>query len=198
MSFTYQKWNKLESEQRIINTLNDGDRSFGELLKLTELSKPVLSERLRSLIEQGKIESVAEPKIKRFLYHLNYGSLDKMEEVHLKIHGLSKYILTGLAKFAKDSSISDEEYRTKLYDGIASLLSLKIYAVRVAPKSAQREWLKNALGLEFMGIMPKLFPENRNVLPGRLKGTPSKDIKDVDSLLEYLDMIIEKMKSVSS
>ena len=55
MPFKYQKWIKWESEKSIITALSDGKKRFGELIGPTDLSKPVLSQRLNELIEKGKI-----------------------------------------------------------------------------------------------------------------------------------------------
>jgi len=202
MPFTHQKWTKRQSEQRILNYLSGGDRSFSELLKLTDLSKSVLSERLNILTKQGKIELVPEPKIKRFLYHLVYDSLDDLEKGVVLLHGLSNYALACLEKSAKDSSIDNEEYASRLTEGIMILFNFRMLEHTIAPKPVQEEWLKATLGLEFVRKMPKLFPKDRKVLPYILDGmTPkeqaiyeSEEAKEAaNQLLEYLNALVEKL-----
>jgi len=200
--FTYQKWKKRESEQRIINALNDGDKRFGNLLKLTDLSKPVLGERIKSLTKQGKIEVVPKIETRRFVYHLVYESLDDVEKGLVLLHGLCNYAVGCLEKFAKDSSISDKEYASMFMEGILILFNFGMLKHTLAPKQVKEEWLKTILGLEFSRRMPTLFPENRTVLPYLIDGMSpkeqaiykSKDVKEAaNRLLEHLNMMIEKL-----
>jgi len=202
--FTYQKWKKRESEQKIINALSDGNKSFGDLLDLTNLSKPVLSKRLKSLIKQNKIEVVPETEAKRFLYRLIYESLDATEKALVILHELSKYVVTFLEKSAKDPTISDKEYVNMLIEGISMLWKFRMFAYTLAPKSVREEWLKTTVGLEFVREIPKLFPENRNLLPHMLYEIPleeqtifkSKDLKQTaDRLLEYLNKALNKLST---
>lgn len=198
---SFQKWIKWKSERAIINALNEGDRSFSELIDLTDLSKPVLSQRLKELERAGKIESVPEMKTKRFLYHLNHEALDTIDELHIKLHIVSKIIVYYLANFARDSSISDEEYVTKLEKGLYWLFDFRMMAYRVSPSDVQKEWLKTTLGLEFVSSLSDLFPENREILEYLTKDKPSKELsilkardaeKAAKQLIEFLDKIIEK------
>lgn len=167
---SYQKWIKWESERAIINALHDGDKSFTELVGLTDLSKPVLSLRLKELEKRGKIKTVPDLKTKRFLYHLNLKSLDDHDKRYIEHHMFSKLIVLYLKERAKDSSISDEEYATRLMDFVFRLFSLKMRAYRAAPLEIQREWLKTTLGLEFVESIPELFPEKRELLKYLTKG----------------------------
>jgi len=202
MSFTYQQWKKQESEQRILNTLNDGDRSFSDLLELTELSKPVLSDRLKGLKKQAKIKIVPETETKRFLYQLVYESLDDVEKSFVLIHVLSKYVVMYAAKLARNSSVSDEEYSKQLVQDVSTLFTFRMLAHTIAPGPVKGEWLKTTLGLEFVKMMPKLFPENRNILPHVLDGMSPKEQAIYSSeeteeaakqVLEYLENIVEKL-----
>lgn len=202
MVFTYQQWKKRESEQRIINALNDGDKSFGDLLEQTELSKPILSKRLKSLTKQDKIDIVPEKKTKRFLYHLLYESLDDVEKSLVLLHVLSKYAVAYLAKFAKDPSVSNEEYVKRLMVGIKILFTFKMWATFLAPKPVQVEWYKNTLGLEFVRMMPKLLSENRPILPYIFDEMSPKEqavyksenVKEAaNQLLEHLKTLVEKL-----
>jgi len=202
MSFTYQQWKKRESEQRIINALSEGDLSFGELLESTELSKPVLSERLKGLDGKGKIEIVPDTKTKRFLYHLISESLDSVEEALFLLHALSMYVVKSLAKFAKDSSMSNEEFKTKLVEGIRILFTFKMYSYRLAPKAAQTEWLRNTLGLEFVKMMPQILHEERDILSYAIMGLSSEEVaifesEDVEEaanrLIGYLKKAIKRI-----
>jgi len=202
MTFTYQRWKKQQSEQRILDSLSDRDRSFSNLLKLTDLSKSVLSERLSSLTKQGKIELVPETKTKRFLYHLIDESLDDVEKSLVLFHVLSNYAVGFLEKFAKDSSLSDKEYASRLTEGVMILFNFRMLEHTIAPKPVQEEWLKTTLGLEFVRKIPKLFPKNRVVLPYMLDGMSpkeqaiyeSKDAEEAaNQLLEHLNTLVEKL-----
>jgi len=202
MTFTHQKWNKQQSEQRIFNYLSDGDRRFSDLLELTGLSKSVLSERLDNLTKQGKIELVPDQRIKRFLYHLIYDSLDDLEKVLVMLHGVSNYIVRYLEKLAEDSAISDKEYANRLMEGVLTLFNFRMLKHSVTPRPIQEEWLKTTLGLEFVKKMPRLLPENRNIFPYILDGMSpkeqalykSKETKEAaNRLLEYLNMIVKKI-----
>jgi len=66
----YHRKIKIDSEIRIIFSLFEKDMRFTELFKETKLSKPVLSERLKNLILEGKIKLVPDIKNKRFFYSL--------------------------------------------------------------------------------------------------------------------------------
>jgi len=202
MSFTYQQWKKRESEQRILNVLKDGNKSYGELLEQTKLSKPILSKRLKSLTKQGKIETVAETETKRFLYHLIEGSLDELERGLVLLHQLSKYVLDHLETFAENSSVSNEEYAERLIEGITMLFNFKLFELTISPGPIGEEWLKNALGLEFVRRLPKLFLENREVFPNVLKGISpgeqaiyqSGDAKEAaKQLVEHLETLVKRL-----
>lgn len=191
-----------ESERSIINSLNDGDRSFTDLVDSTGLSKPVLSQRLTELKKQGKIEIIPQIETKRFLYHLVPENLNAIDEVNIKVHILSKIVTSYLTGFAKDSSISDEEYVTRFGECVSILLTLRLQSYMVAPLEIQEQWLKNNLGLEFVKNMAQLFPKKRNVIKYTTKSMSSKELaifkaKDareaLNELLEFLDSIIEKI-----
>jgi DNA-binding transcriptional ArsR family regulator len=174
--FTYQKWKKQESEQRIINALSDGNKSYGELLIITNLSKPVLSERLRSLEEKGKIESVPERKTKRFLYHLKNEKLDDRENILVLLHKMSNYGLDVLEKYAKDPSISDQEYADKLLESFSTIFHFRLLETIFKPIPAREEWIRNVLGSEFVERIPELLPDNRNIMPFLLDGISSEEL----------------------
>jgi DNA-binding HxlR family transcriptional regulator len=162
-TFTYQNWKRKESEQRIINELGDGNKSYGELLKLTDLSKPILSERLKGLEEQGKVTSVAESKTKRFLYHLQHEKLDKSEKGRIILHELSKIILRHLGVSVNDKTISDKKYFTMARDSLGTLIQFKMYDAFLAPFPEVEEWFRSFLGPEFAKMLPTLLlPQNRD------------------------------------
>jgi DNA-binding transcriptional ArsR family regulator len=173
--FTYQKWQKQESERRIINALSDGNRSYGELLIMTNLSKPVLSERLKSLEEKGKIESVPERKNKRFLYHLKNEKLDNRENVLVFLHKISNYRLDILEKCARDSSVTDKEYVGKLEESFWALFHFRLLEAMLDPTPAREEWMRNVLGSEFVNRIPKLIPNNRNIMSFLLDGISQEE-----------------------
>lgn len=201
-TFTYQNWKKRESEQRIINALSNGDKTYSELLNLTELSKPILGERLKSLEKQGKTRSVAESKTKRFLYHLRNEKLDDFEKARILIYNLSMLILGFLEAFADDNTISDKEYSQKLLEGINVLLQNKMYEMIAAPLPEQEEWIRNFIGPETAKRLPKLFyPKNRSLSSIREQIFPqeqalfkSKDVKKASKeLLRFLSERWEKI-----
>lgn len=206
--FTYQKWKKRESERKIINALREGDKRFSELLQLTELSKPVLSERLNSLAKQSKVEIVPEIETKRFLYHLIYKNLDDIEKGFVLLHRLSEHIVRDLVKSARDSSISDEEYTKRLLEGVAVLFNLRMTMYHtITPIPVQKEFLKTTVGVEFVTEMPKLFPEDRDISPYILDGMSpkeqaiykSKETREAAKrVLEYLEMNVEKLSKKST
>jgi DNA-binding transcriptional ArsR family regulator len=197
-TFSYQSWKKQESEQRIMDALNDKDRSFSELLELTELSKPILSERLKNLEKRRKIEAVPEKATKRFLYHLCSKSLDIVEKARLRLHTHSRIILDILGGFALDPSTSDREYVDRLTKGVSALFNLRLLENTLMPASLQQEWLKTTLGVEFAKRLPKLFPKSRNVSIRSLNELSLKELSVYESkgveekatkILEYLDEI---------
>lgn len=199
-AFSYQSWKKQESEQRILDALNDKDRSFSELLELTELSKPILSERLKDLEKGKKIENVPETATKRFLYHLCVKSLDAVEKARLRLHTHSRIIINILENFAQDPSTSDEDYTDRLTKGILALFNLRLLENTLMPVSLQQEWLKTTLGVEFMKRLPTLFPKNRNVSISTLNRQSMKDLSIYESddakeaatkILEYMDTILK-------
>lgn len=202
MSFTYQKWKKLESQQRILNALSDSDKSFADLLEETELSKPILSKRLKSLMKQGKIELVPDVKTKRFLYHLVYEALDDIEKALVMLHNLSNYVIANLEKFAADPAIDDEEYARRLTEGTMILFNFKMLEHFIAPKHIQEGYLKVTLGLEFVKKMQKLFPNNRKILPYIFNEMSpkeqaiyeSKEIEEAAKrILEFLNPLIKRL-----
>lgn len=195
--FTYQNWKKKEIEQRIINVLNDGNKSFTTLLQLTEISKPILSQRLDGLEEQEKIKSVPEPKTKRFLYHLETEKLDDIEKANVSIHNYSMLTLDCLEEFAKDPNMPDEEYWERLGKGITALMTFKMYELMMSTGPETQEYLKTIIGPEFAKRSKNLFPENRNLenalktmLPTDQAVFGSKDAKQAATqLLEHLKKI---------
>jgi DNA-binding HxlR family transcriptional regulator len=160
--FTFQQWKRKESEQRILDALSTCDRSFGELLGLTQLSKPILSTRLKDLEKDTKVKTVPDTKTKRFLYHLEYGKLNDVEKAHVLVDSLSKVTLDYLEELADNTSISDKEYSDKLAIGITALFNLKMNEMMMKPPPEQKEWLKTVMGPEFAERMPRLL-ENRDI-----------------------------------
>lgn len=161
MPFTYQKWLRQESEQRIINALYDGDKGFGDLLDLTDLSKPILSERLKDLTRRGKIDVVPHKATKRFLYSLIKESLDQRERIHLFFHKLSQVSVKKLEEAAKDPSTSEHEYIELLGETVMELISHRLRVFLMAPRPAMKEWLRMVLGSEFANKMSSIFPRER-------------------------------------
>jgi len=197
---SYQKWTKWESERIIINSLHGEDRSFSDLVKSTNLSKSVLSQRLKGLKKEGKIEVVPEIETKRFLYHLIRENLDTIDEIFIKIHKFSKITISYLTNFAKDPSISDEEYAKILGEGVSLLFIFRLWLYGVAPIDIRKEWTKNTMGLEFVRSIPQLFLKTRNILKYTTKNISSmelamlkaKDLKEAaNRLLEHLNSIGE-------
>jgi len=128
--------------------------------------------------------------------------LDDVEKSLVLLHVLSKYAVAYLAKFAKDPSISNEEYVKRLMVGIKILFTFKMWATFLAPKPVQVEWYKNTLGLEFVRIMPKLLSENRPILPYIFDEMSPKEqavyksenVKEAaNQLLEHLKTLVEKL-----
>lgn len=200
MPFTYQKWIKLESERSIISGLYEGDKSFSDLADLTDLSKPVLSERLKELTKEGKIAIVPDIETKRFLYRLIRENLDTVDEVQIKVHILSKIVMAYLTGFAKDLSISDEKYATRLGECVLILFNLRLLSYMVAPLDLQEQWLKNTLGSEFVSKLSQVYPKNRNILKYIAKGISSKELtilttedpeEAAHEINELIDSIIE-------
>lgn len=207
LPFTYQKWIKWESERCIISALYERDRTFTDLADLTSLSKPVLSQRLKELKKQGKIEIVPEIETKKFLYHLTREKLDTIDEIFIKIHRFSKITISYLTNCAKKPSISDEEYAKILGEGVSVLFTFRLWLYGVTPIDIRKEWAKNTMGLEFVRSIPQLFPETRNILKYTTKNISSmeltmlkaKDVKEAaNRLLEHLNSIGEMFTQVQS
>jgi len=207
LSYRYQNWKKWQSERAIINALYGANRTFSDLIDLTDLSKPVLSQRLKELTRENKINVIPDVKTKRFLYHLNHENLDPIDEVFIKIHVLSKIIIAYLAKFAKDPSISDEEYVKRLGDGILMLFNIRLQSYGMTPIDIQEEWAKNIMGLEFVSSVPQLFSETRNILKYTTKNIstlelallrPKNPKEAANQLLGHLNSIIEAVTQEQS
>lgn len=199
LPFTYQKWIKLESERSIINGLYEGDRSFSDLAKLTDLSKPVLSERLKELTKEGKIKIVPDIETKKFLYRLIHKNLDTVDEVQIKVHILSKIVVAYLTGFAKEPSISDKEYATRYGECVSILFNLRLLSFLAVPLDLREQWLKNTLGSEFVSKLSQIYPKNRDILKYIAKGISSKELiilaenpeEAKREIRELLDSIIE-------
>lgn len=175
MAFKYQEWKTEESEQRIINSLSEGNKTFGELLKLTDLSKPVLSRRLKELQKKGKIDVVPDKDTKRFLYSLIEESLDDKERMRLNLSIITKFLIRGLEQKAKDRSVSNSEYLDWLKKILAILWDFRMMGyISLVSLSEEKEWWRNTFGSEFVNRLPYLFPKERLE---RLKNTVDKDLQ---------------------
>lgn len=162
MTFKYQEWKTEESEQRIINSLSGGDKTFGELLRLTDLSKPVLSKRLKGLQKKGKIDLVPDKKTKRFLYSLIEESLDDKERMRLNLSIITNFLIDGLEQKAKDPSVSDNEYLDWLKKTMAILWDLRVLGyVYFMSLPQEKEWWRLTFGSEFANRMPSIFRKDR-------------------------------------
>ena len=165
MPLRHQKWLKWESETNIINALFEGDKRFGELLEMTELSKPVLIRRLKELKKKGKVEFIPEEETRRFHYHLLLEGLNIDDMIQTGIDLLSKDIVDGLKGAALKQEIHDMEYNELLKDSIPLLFQFRMWAWISASKDIQRELLKVSLGIEFAKNIKQIFPKNRKIFP---------------------------------
>lgn len=164
-SFTYQKWIKWESETAIINALFDGNKRFGELLEITELSKPVLIRRLKELKKKGKVAFIPEEEIRRFYYHLVKENITIDDVIQKKIDILSKVFVDGLIFVANTQEISNKEYSENLNRLVPLIFRFKMISYNTAPEEIQREWLKVSLGNRFANNIEKIYPEDRCLFP---------------------------------
>jgi hypothetical protein len=155
--------------------------------------------RLKNLEKDGRIKVVSDTKTKRFLYHLEYGKLNKLEKARVLLHSLSMLVLVHLEKSA-ETSISDNEYANRLMEGFTALQNFRIFEILVLPKSEQNEYLKAVFGPEFAERIPKLFPKGRNVFWHILKSMApteqalykTESVKNAASqLLKYLNRSIK-------
>jgi DNA-binding HxlR family transcriptional regulator len=198
MTFKYQKWIKMESERIIINALFYEDKRFGELLEVTDLSKPVLIRRLKELKKKGKVEFVPEEETRRFYYRLNKKTLTIDDMIQAGIDALSNVILEGLKRAAK-SDKTDIEYNKLLRKGIPLLFQYRMWANISAPKDLQSEWLKLCLGTGFGKDLNKIFPKNRRIFPEfipywNLAGNHPPDSKVFkEHLLEQINSTVEHL-----
>lgn len=198
---SHQKRIRWESERRIINALYEGDRSFTSLIKLTDLSKPVLSQRLKELKKEGKIGIVPETATRRFLYHLIQENLDTADEIFIKMYMVSKVFVSSLTKLAKDPSISDKEYDAMFENAISILITIKMQSYRLASPDVWKAWLKSTFGVEFVKNLSELLPDSRRTLPTvkslhpkHLAVLKAKDRKELEKrLLEFYDHIIKQL-----
>ena len=165
MLLRHQKWLKWESETNIINALFEGDKRFGELLEMTELSKPVLIRRLKELKKKGKVEFIPDEETRRFHYHLIQESLNLDDVIQTGISALSNSIIESLTIAAKKPEITDKEYNKFLNYVIPLLFQFRMWAGISASKDVQREWFKVSLGLGFTKKVEQIFPNNRKVFP---------------------------------
>ena len=133
--------------------------------------------------------------------------LDTIDEIFIKIHTLSEITISYLTNFAKNPSISDEEYAKILGEGVTILLTFRLWLYGVTPIDIQKEWAKNTMGLEFVRSIPQLFPETRNILKYTTKNISSmelsmlkaKDLKEAaNRLLKHLNSIGEVFTQVQS
>jgi len=201
-TFGYQKWRKEESEQRIINALVEMAKTFSDLLNETNLSKPILSERLKSLRKQGKISVVPDVEKRRFRYNLKWDSLEDREQNGVIFSQLSKQTLMEVEEKAGDSSISDERYLEILEYVVQLLISFKLAIYLRAPFEVKREWIANTFGVEFANKMPTIFPKERleRIRNTMTKVDPEKDLlfkgtspKEIETnVKEYLSTKLQK------
>jgi len=136
MAFQYQKYRKLESEQRIINALSSEDKTFSQLLEITKLSKPILSKRLKDLQRKGKIQR--EQKNGKILYVLDFSKLNKTELTLLRIWKLQEKTLKDLERIARDNSF---ETREIVYRELTKLLMFKVLSVMDLEKPIREQIL---------------------------------------------------------
>jgi hypothetical protein len=206
MPFSYQKWKKQESEQKIINALLIQPRTKSALLEMTDLSKPILSERLEDLKRQGKIELVVDEKEKRFLYKLVQEKLSIDEQTRLKISFLTQRIITALYNDSTNASIYDEVYQKNLNEGMQLISTLKFYESYFKPTAERDEYLKTVYGVEFVKQIPLLFPENRkNIMIKTLKELPeeekplflAQDKEMKNAIRAYVDLLLLKISETS-
>ncbi len=120
MAFQYQKYRKLESEQRIINALSSEDKTFSQLLEITKLSKPILSKRLKDL------------------HVLDFSKLNKTELTLLRIWKLQEKTLKDLERIARDNSF---ETREIVYRELTKLLMFKVLSVMDLEKPIREQIL---------------------------------------------------------
>ena len=65
------------TRRRIIETLCNGERSFGELAAAFEMSRPAVSQHLKVLKDTGLVSVRADAQ--RRIYELNAGGLDDVD-----------------------------------------------------------------------------------------------------------------------
>jgi len=208
LPFTHQEWLRQESEQRIINALSDGDKGFGDLLVLADLSKPILSERLKDLTRRGKVDVVPHKATKRFLYSLKKESLEQSEWINLFFHKLSKAIVERLEEAANDPSTSEQEYMKMLEKEIMALMNFKLTTILMAPHDAKKEWLRTAFGSEFANKFTSILPRERVKKLEKViiqedpeealllkEGSPEEKEKDI---IDYIAKKLEKLEEKQS
>lgn len=147
-TFQYQKKKRRENEKKIINALGGEERRFLELLKMTDLSKPVLNNHLHRMQKEGKVKRIKQKK-KRPTYKLVAGALEHGYIKRILFSVLSTQLFNDVFEATGTREWTDKEFIHRFNEKVG-LLELAVLYIglsigRKDPEEGGR-WIEEAFG----------------------------------------------------
>ena len=146
--FKYQLEKKKESEEKIINVLGGKELGFTQLLRLTGLSKPVLSAHMKRMQEDGKVMKIQE-KNKRGRYKLISGALKHGYIRRILFSILSTQVFNDVFEATGNKAWSDREFVQRFSKKIGILAMFVLYVGLSIGREDPEEggkWIEEAFG----------------------------------------------------
>lgn len=147
-TFQYQKEKSKESEEKIINALSSGERRFTELLKMTDLSKPVLNNHLHRMQKKGMVKKVKQAK-GRDRYKLIAGALEHGYVKRILFSLLSTQIFNDVFEATGESKWTNKEFIEKFTKKVGLLELIVLYlGLSIGRKDPAEggKWIEDAFG----------------------------------------------------
>jgi DNA-binding transcriptional ArsR family regulator len=147
-TFQYQKEKRKDSEEKIINALCGEERRFAELLKMTDLSKPVLSKHLHRMQKEGTVKKIKEKK-KRPRYKLVAGAFEHGYIKRILFSVLSTQLFNDVFEATGTGEWTDKEFIHRFNEKVG-LLELTVLYIGLSigrddPEEGGR-WIEEAFG----------------------------------------------------
>jgi len=146
--FKYQLEKKQESEEKIINVLGGKELSFTQLLRLTGLSRPVLSAHMKRMQEDGKVMKIQEEN-KRGRYKLVAGALKYGYIRRILFSVLSTQVFNDVFEATSNKAWSDREFVRRFSKKIGVLAIFVLYVGLSIGREDPEEggkWIEEAFG----------------------------------------------------
>ena len=202
MSFHYQKLIKLQNKIVIISALYEKDKRFGELLQETDISRTILSKRIKELQQNQKVSWIPDLETKRAKYHLKVENLDHLERAGLCLEIITKRKINHLKKLSKEDTTTVKFFK-EFSDITIEIMLLRARFYNVASAGIYKEYIKITHGLEFLRnidliiskpMLPKMI---ELVKEAQSKGEELGNTKDADKTNQilFLNELKEKLKN---